>query len=230
MYELCTIYFHPISRMRQLRIKESAEPPKVTKRKCVSEAYTWKFSPVLPTLGLGFGGLLPFFFFFLGPPLLHMQVPRLEVESELQLQVYNTAMAMPHPSCIFHLCCILRQWGILNPLREARDGAHILMDTIWFCNLPQRSHNVSHNVSHNRTSERPSFGLIYSLSSWVLCLPGQEFASRSASQIVNFLWGFWPKALPWNFPNLSNSYVIFKPWACIPKSFHFLLMSLNWLT
>ena len=33
------------------------------------------------------------FFFFLGPHLLHMEVPGLEVESELQLLAYTTATA-----------------------------------------------------------------------------------------------------------------------------------------
>ena len=56
----------------------------------------------------------------------HMEVPRLGVESELQLLAYATATAMPNPSLI---CCSLQQCGILNPLIEARDGTHILMDT-----------------------------------------------------------------------------------------------------
>ena len=36
-----------------------------------------------------------FFFFFLGPHLQHMEVPWLEVKSELQLPDYGTATAMP---------------------------------------------------------------------------------------------------------------------------------------
>ena len=39
--------------------------------------------------------LLFTFFFFLGQHLWHMEVPRLEVESELQLPAYATATAMP---------------------------------------------------------------------------------------------------------------------------------------
>ena len=50
-----------------------------------------------------------------------MEVPRLGVESELQLLAYTTAM--PDPSHI----CNLHQ--ILNPLRDARDQTQILMDT-----------------------------------------------------------------------------------------------------
>ena len=39
-------------------------------------------------------------FFFLGPHLWHMEVPRLGVELELQLLVYTTATATPNPSHI----------------------------------------------------------------------------------------------------------------------------------
>ena len=48
-----------------------------------------------------------------------MEVPRLGVESELQLPAIATATAtpMPDPS---HIC---------DPLNEARDQTHILMDT-----------------------------------------------------------------------------------------------------
>ena len=38
-----------------------------------------------------------FFFVFLGPHPRHMEVPRLGVESELQLLAYTTATAMPDP-------------------------------------------------------------------------------------------------------------------------------------
>ena len=51
---------------------------------------------------------LPSFFFFflffsLGLHLQHMEVPRLGVESELQLLTYATATAMWDPSCICNL-------------------------------------------------------------------------------------------------------------------------------
>ena len=48
-----------------------------------------------------------------------MEVPRLGVKSELQLQAYATATAMPD-----------QQDGILNPQREARDQTCVLMDTM----------------------------------------------------------------------------------------------------
>ena len=53
-----------------------------------------------------------------------MEVPRLVVEWELQLQAYSTATATLDLSCICGLC-----W-ILNPLRKARDGTYILTETM----------------------------------------------------------------------------------------------------
>ena len=35
----------------------------------------------------------PFYFFYLGPHLQHMEVPKLEAESELQLPAYTTTIA-----------------------------------------------------------------------------------------------------------------------------------------
>ena len=57
-----------------------------------------------------------------------MEVPRLGVESELQLQAYTTATATPDPSHICDLHHSLQQHGILNRLSKARDGTHILVD------------------------------------------------------------------------------------------------------
>ena len=64
-----------------------------------------------------------------------MQVPRLGLKSELQLLAYTTAAAMPDLSCICDLCCNLWPHQILNPLSEAKDGIHILMDTRRLLNL-----------------------------------------------------------------------------------------------
>ena len=60
-----------------------------------------------------------------------MEVPRLEseVESELQLLAYITAT--PDLSHVYDLYHSSGQRQILNPLSEARDQTHILMDTIW---------------------------------------------------------------------------------------------------
>ena len=70
-----------------------------------------------------------FLSFFLGPRLQHMEVPRLGVELELQLQAFVIAIATWHPSCIWDLCCSSRPCPILNPLSRARDWTRILMDT-----------------------------------------------------------------------------------------------------
>ena len=65
------------------------------------------------------------FFFFFGPHLQHMEVPRLEVESELQLPAYTTAM--PDPSCVCDLHHSSWQCQIPNPLNQGRDRTHNLM-------------------------------------------------------------------------------------------------------
>ena len=62
-----------------------------------------------------------FSFFFLGPHLQHMEVPRLGVELELQLPAYAIATATPDPSCICNLRCSLWQCQILNQMSETRD-------------------------------------------------------------------------------------------------------------
>ena len=70
--------------------------------------------------------------FFLGPHLQHMEVPRLGVESELQLPAYTTATATAaqDPRCVCDLPHFSRQHRILNPVCEARDPTHILTDTV----------------------------------------------------------------------------------------------------
>ena len=65
------------------------------------------------------------FFYFLKKNswlhLQHMEVPRLGVESELQLLAYSTATATPDPRHVCSLCHSLQQRQMLNPLNEARD-------------------------------------------------------------------------------------------------------------
>ena len=68
-----------------------------------------------------------FFFCFVGPPLRHMEVPRLGVQSEPPLLAYTTATATPDPSHVCHLHHSSRQCRILNPLSEARDRTQNLM-------------------------------------------------------------------------------------------------------
>ena len=73
-----------------------------------------------------------FFSCFLGPNLGHREVPRLVVELELlQLLAYTTAIAAPDLSLVCDLHHNSWQCWILNPLTEARDRTHILMDTVW---------------------------------------------------------------------------------------------------
>ena len=69
-----------------------------------------------------------FFFDFLGPHPQHMVVPRLGVESELQLPAYTTATATLYWSYIWDLHHGSQQGWIPNPLCEARDWTHFLMD------------------------------------------------------------------------------------------------------
>ena len=51
----------------------------------------------------------------------HMEVTRLEVESELQLAAYTIAMSMPDLSHICSLYHSSEQHWILNLLNKARD-------------------------------------------------------------------------------------------------------------
>ena len=74
-----------------------------------------------------------FFFFFLGPNLQHMEVPRLGTESELQLLAYTTVTAMQDPSRVCDLHQNSWQREILNQLSEARNQTHILMVTSRIC-------------------------------------------------------------------------------------------------
>ena len=76
---------------------------------------------------------LDLLFCFLGLLLWHREVSRLGVELELQLLAYATATAMQDQSCICDLYYRSRQHWIPNPLSEARDGNHILMDTSQIC-------------------------------------------------------------------------------------------------
>ena len=66
--------------------------------------------------------------FFVGPHPWHMEVSRLGVKLELQLQAYTTGTATQNLSGICTLHCSFWQCRILNPLCEARDRTGILMD------------------------------------------------------------------------------------------------------
>ena len=60
-----------------------------------------------------------------------MEVPRLGVESELQLPAYTTATAIRDPSRVLYHSS--QQHQILKPLSEARDQTYNLMVPRWIC-------------------------------------------------------------------------------------------------
>ena len=71
------------------------------------------------------------FFVFSGLHLLHVEVPRLGIKSELQPLAYITATATPDLSHVCNLRHSSQQRRILNPLSEARDGTLNLTVPSW---------------------------------------------------------------------------------------------------
>ena len=69
-----------------------------------------------------------FLFVFLGLHSWHMEVPRLGVESEVQLLAYNVATAIPDPSLVCDLHHSSQQCQILNPLSRVRGQTLVVMD------------------------------------------------------------------------------------------------------
>ena len=67
-----------------------------------------------------------FIFLFLGLHLWHVEVPGLGIESELQLQAYSIATAMPDLSCVCNLCSSVWQHQVHNPRSNAKDRSCIL--------------------------------------------------------------------------------------------------------
>ena len=87
-----------------------------------------------------------FVFVFLGPNPQHTELPRLGIESELQLLAYTTSTAMQASGCICGLLhCSLRQCQILNPLSEASDPPLVLMEPSC-CSLPLSHNGNSWNI------------------------------------------------------------------------------------
>ena len=74
----------------------------------------------------------------------HVGIPRLGVESQLQLPAYTRATETQHLSRVCNLHHSSQQRQILNQLSEARDRTCILMDTTWV--LKPLSHDGN---SHN---------------------------------------------------------------------------------
>ena len=75
-----------------------------------------------------------------------MEVPRLGVESELQMPACATTIATKDPIYICNLHHSTQQCQILNPLSEVRDLTHILMDTSQVCNLLSHSGNSNKDI------------------------------------------------------------------------------------
>ena len=73
------------------------------------------------------------FFFFLGPHLQYMEVPRLGAELKLQPLAYATATATLDLSHTCDLHHSSKQRRILNPLNKARDWTQIFMDASQVC-------------------------------------------------------------------------------------------------
>ena len=67
-------------------------------------------------------------FAFLGPQSQHVEVPRLRVQSELQLLAYATATAMQYLSYVCDLHHSSQQCRISYLLSKARDQTSIFMD------------------------------------------------------------------------------------------------------
>ena len=94
----------------------------------------------------GWSDFEPFFLsflVFLGPYPWHMEIPRLGVKSELQPLAHTSATAMPDLSQVHDPHHNSRQLWILNPLNEARDRTHSLMDTSWILNLLSHNGNIA---------------------------------------------------------------------------------------
>ena len=83
-----------------------------------------------------------FFFGFLGPYLRHMEVPRLGVESDLQLPAYTTATEMPDPS--LYVCNLYHsswQCHILNPPRIEPMSSWMLVGSLLLSHDGNSSHD-----------------------------------------------------------------------------------------
>ena len=112
---------------------------------------------------------LPLFFFvFLGPHPRHMEVPRLGVESELQLPAYAIATATPDLSRTCKLHHSSWQRRILNPRGQ---GSNLHPHGYWLGLLP---------LSHNRSSSHPLY-IIFIPTPWsVNPLPSGLMQSEKA--------------------------------------------------
>ena len=99
--------------------------PRTTTCKPSYKSVHLKFQP----MGTKFPPISPPFFWFLGLHSGHMEVPRLGVESELQLPAYITAIATQDPSLVCDLYHSSQQHRILNTLSKDRDQTRVLIDS-----------------------------------------------------------------------------------------------------
>ena len=100
------------------------------------------------------------FSLFLGPHLRYMEVPRLGVESQLQVSTHTTATAMPDPNHVCHRHHSSWRCQILNPLSEARNRTRFLTDT-------SRIHYHRFvRVLHNGIFKLRFFSLFAKFQSW----------------------------------------------------------------
>ena len=81
------------------------------------------------------------FFVFFGPHPRHEEVPRLGVESKLQLLAYTTATTTQDPSFICGPPHNLWQCQIFSPLCKAKDQTLIFVDTSRILNPLSRNRN-----------------------------------------------------------------------------------------
>ena len=106
-----------------------------------------------------------------------MEVPRLMVELELQLPAYTTATATPNLSHICDLGCSLQQCQILNPLSKARDGTHILEDTMSGCQTAEPQQELPDHFL-NTYSHKSLFSTLHSFHlNFLLCFISFQFLS-----------------------------------------------------
>ena len=70
------------------------------------------------------------FFFFLWPHQWHKEVPRLEVKIRAAAASLHHSYSHTDPSHVCDLHHSSQQHWVFNPLSEARDRTHILVDTI----------------------------------------------------------------------------------------------------
>ena len=131
---------------------------------------------------------------FLGLHPWHMEVPRLQVESELQLPAYTTATTTQDPS---HICDLQHnswQRQILYPLSEVRDQTHILM-------------NISQIHFCCATAGTPNVGFISSLRNLTPLISFSLFIVLNKTSSSFCLFGHAPQQakVPWPGMNLCHS-------------------------